>query len=210
MKILTVGDVESKYLWNHFDKKRLKNIDLIISTGDLKSKYLSFLTTMVGAPLFYIPGNHDSGYKLNPPQGCINLDCKIRSFRNLRLLGFGGSMLYNKGVYQYSEKEMKKRTFFIRFKLFPFKKLDILFSHAPSKGICEGKDICHRGFEVFANLIDKYEPKYFIHGHQHLNYSRQKRVLKYKNTVVINSFDHFIFDYQKLYEKYFNSSINFQ
>ena len=51
MKILVVADEESTYLWDYYDEKLFKDIDLIISAGDLKAKYLSFLTTLSGIPV---------------------------------------------------------------------------------------------------------------------------------------------------------------
>ena len=43
MKILAIADVESKYLWDYFEKSKLEGIDLIISCGDLDPHYLSWL-----------------------------------------------------------------------------------------------------------------------------------------------------------------------
>ncbi|WP_127567699.1 hypothetical protein [Paenibacillus xylaniclasticus] len=34
LQILIVSDEESKYIWDHFDRTRLKDIKLIISCGD--------------------------------------------------------------------------------------------------------------------------------------------------------------------------------
>ena len=45
MKILAIADEESKYLWDFFEKEKLEGIDLILSSGDLNPKYLSFLAT---------------------------------------------------------------------------------------------------------------------------------------------------------------------
>ena len=45
MKILVLADVESKYLWDYFEKEKLEGIDLILSAGDLKPQYLSFLAS---------------------------------------------------------------------------------------------------------------------------------------------------------------------
>ena len=59
LRLLVVADKESSYIWDHFDKSRFEGVDLIISCGDLKASYLSFLTTMVAAPLYYVHGNHD-------------------------------------------------------------------------------------------------------------------------------------------------------
>lgn len=41
MKILVVGDVPSKSLWDFYDESKLKGIDLILSSGDLPAEYLS-------------------------------------------------------------------------------------------------------------------------------------------------------------------------
>ena len=69
MKILVLADVESKYLWDYFEKSKLEGIDLIISCGDLKASYLSFLATLSSVPVLYVHGNHDSKYETNPPEG---------------------------------------------------------------------------------------------------------------------------------------------
>ena len=76
MKILLISDEESTYIWDHFDKNRFKCINCMFSCGDLKSSYLSFLVTMVSAPLFYVHGNHDRNYSKQPPEGCENIDGK--------------------------------------------------------------------------------------------------------------------------------------
>ena len=54
MKILTLADVECKALWDYYTPGKLKDYDLILSCGDLKPAYLSFLVTMGKAPLFYV------------------------------------------------------------------------------------------------------------------------------------------------------------
>ena len=50
MKILLVSDEEDQYLWDFYKPGRLKGIDLILSAGDLKAEYLSFLVTMANRP----------------------------------------------------------------------------------------------------------------------------------------------------------------
>ena len=77
MKILVLADVESKYLWDFFEKSKLDGIDLIISCGDLKANYLSFLATFTSAPVLYVHGNHDAKYEIHPPEGCICIDDDI-------------------------------------------------------------------------------------------------------------------------------------
>ena len=72
MKILILSDNEDPYLWDYYTKGRLDEYDLILSAGDLKAEYLSFLVTMAHVPVFYVHGNHDTDYEKNPPEGC---DC---------------------------------------------------------------------------------------------------------------------------------------
>ncbi len=195
MKILMVADKIHKTLYDYFDKERWNDIDLILSAGDLKPKYLSFLVTMVkGAPVLYVRGNHDHDYKINPPLGCENIHGKIIDFQGLTILGLEGSVWYNgKGV-QYREWEM----WWEYTKVWPqilFKKnIDIILTHNPPFGLHDGTGFAHRGFKVFRYLIDKYEPQYFIHGHQHLSYSKQKRKITYKNTQIINAYEYHILE----------------
>ena len=97
MKILAIADVESKYLWDYFEKSKLEGIDLIISCGDLDPRYLSFLATFTSAPVLYVHGNHDDKYERIPPEGCICIDDKIYVHEGVRILGLGGSMRYKPG-----------------------------------------------------------------------------------------------------------------
>ena len=42
-------------------------------------------------------------------------------------------------------------------------------------------------------MIKKYEPKYFVHGHVHMNYGRQfPREYEIGKTKVINAYNHYI------------------
>ena len=43
MKILAISDIESPYFWDYYERKKLADIDLILSAGDLRAEYLSFL-----------------------------------------------------------------------------------------------------------------------------------------------------------------------
>ncbi len=195
MKILILADVESKYLWDYFEKEKLEGIDLILSCGDLKPQYLSFLASFSKVPILYVRGNHDDCYKDNPPDGCICIEDNIYNHNGLRIMGLGGSLRYNKGINQYTQLQMKNRVCHMWLKLKKNKGFDILLTHAPAAGINEGDDHVHKGFEAFAELIDKYHPKYFIHGHVHKNYSMNfVREDKVGDTTVINGYDRYILE----------------
>ena len=192
MKILILSDVESKYLWDFFEKEKLEGIDLILSCGDLKPQYLSFLASFTKAPVLYVRGNHDDCYEINPPDGCICIEDSIYNFNGLRIMGLGGSIKYNNGKNQYTQNQMKKRVKRMWFKLMRNHGFDILLTHAPAAGFHEGDDRAHKGFDVFSELIDKYHPKFFIHGHVHKDYSRNfVRQDQIGDTTVINGYERF-------------------
>lgn len=197
MKILALADEESAYLWDYFEKSKLEGIDLIISCGDLNPKYLSFLATFTNAPVIYVHGNHDKKYKNIPPEGCICIEDEIYVYKGVRILGLGGSMKYNSDECQYTEREMRKRVRKLRWKLFRSKGFDILVTHAPAFGLNDGEDLPHRGFKVFNTLIEKYNPKYFLHGHVHMRYGRKHvRFDTCGDTQVINAFERCVFEYE--------------
>jgi len=193
MRILFISDEENKGYWDYFQKDDFANIDLIISCGDLKAEYLSFLTTMTSIPVLYIRGNHDDKYEHKEPEGCICIEDDIYVYQGVRILGLGGSYRYKKGNNQYTEAEMRKRVKRLGIKLFFNKGFDVLVTHAPVYEVNDGDDLSHRGFEVFGELIEKYQPKCFAHGHVHMNYGRQfPREYKIGETKVINAYNHYI------------------
>lgn len=197
MKILAIADEESKYLWEHYDRTKLKDIDLIISCGDLDPRYLSFLVTMSSAPVLYVHGNHDDKYEQIPPEGCICIEDKIYVHKGIRILGLGGSMRYSSGNHQYTEWQMKQRAAKLRLKLLRRHGFDILVTHAPAYQLNDGRDLPHQGFQVFRTLLEKYRPKYFLHGHVHLSYGRgHKRYDKYRDTHVINAYERCVFEFE--------------
>ena len=124
MRILALADVESKYLWDFFEKSKLEGIDLIISCGDLDPRYLSFLVTLSTVPVLYVHGNHDDKYTRIPPEGCTCIEDQIYVHEGIRILGLGGSMRYKPGTNQYTEKQMRQRVKKLWFQLFRKRGLD--------------------------------------------------------------------------------------
>ena len=51
MRLLLIADEEDPYLWDNYRPGNLKGIDMILSAGDLKSEYLTFIVTMANKPL---------------------------------------------------------------------------------------------------------------------------------------------------------------
>lgn len=193
-KILLLSDEIFPAYYQNYTPGVFDGIDLIISCGDLKASYLTFIADVFRGPVLYVPGNHDEQYLENPPLGCIDIDGRIFVWNGLRILGLGGSSRYKPGPYQYTEKEMKRRIAKLWYQLMRYGGIDILVTHSPAKGLNDGTDPCHTGFECFINLIEKYQPAYFFHGHVHLNYGNYPRCCRYENTVVVNGFQRYILE----------------
>lgn len=194
MKILVVSDIESNYIWDFFDKSNFKDVECVISCGDLKSNYLSFLVTMLAVPVFYVHGNHDKQYLNMPPEGCDCIEDKVVQFRGLRIAGLGGSIEYKGGPFQYTEDKMKKRVKkLIRSSKGP---IDIFVSHSPSFELGDDPSSqCHVGFKCFHNIYDTLKPKYHLYGHNHFTYSsRAKRLLSYNDIQLINGYNYYILE----------------
>lgn len=194
MNILALSDVESDYFWNSYCFANLKGVDLILSCGDLRPEYLSFIATYTRAPVLYVHGNHDDCYRETPPDGCICIEDKIFRYRGLRILGLGGSVRYKHGIHQYSQSEMNWRVRKLWFSLMRNRGFDILLTHAPAFGINDGKDLPHQGFHAFCGLMHRYQPSLMLHGHTHLNYGMTyARKMQYENTQIINAYERYQF-----------------
>ncbi len=187
MKLLLISDEEDKYLWDYYRPGHLSGVDLILSAGDLKAEYLSFLVTMANRPLLYVHGNHDGAYDRNPPEGCDCIDDRLTVVNGLRILGLGGCLRYNSGPYQYTERQMRWRIQKLFFQLKRAGGVDIVLTHAPVRGYGDDDNIAHRGFDAFLPLLDRWEPRYLVHGHIHKRYGpTRERVLQYNHTTIIN------------------------
>lgn len=195
MRILSVSDIIVPELSRDLDPQRFAGIDLILSCGDLPPEYLSFLAGRLNAPLFYVGGNHDIRYQSKPPGGCLDLHGRLVKFSGFKLLGLAGSMWYNGGPNQYTDRQMLNLIRKLRLSIWWQGGIDIVFSHAPPRGIHDAADPCHRGFEAFRGLIEKYRPSYFIHGHIHQHFDDPaERVSVVSGTSVINTFGYHLLE----------------
>ena len=196
MRILTVSDEECPALWDHYAPGKLEGYDLILSAGDLKADYLSFLVTMAHAPLLYVHGNHDEGYSRRPPEGCDCIDDQLVVYRGLRILGLGGCLQYRPDApWQFTERRMAKRIRKLRLALLRAGGVDIIVTHAPPRGLGDEEDLPHRGFVCFQKLLDRYHPLCLVHGHVHLRgYPLPDREITYEGTRIVNASERYVLD----------------
>ncbi len=195
MRILTVSDVVVPEFYPRLDPARLPAIDLVVSCGDLPPEYLRYLRNRLDVPLYYVRGNHDLRYDGERLHGCTDLHGQLHPFRGLNILGLEGSMWYNGGAGQYREQQMKIMVQRLRWRIWRLGGVDIVFTHAPPRGVHDAEDRCHRGFETYRRLIQKYRPRYFIHGHIHrLFRDPSERMTLVGSTMVINTYGYHVLE----------------
>lgn len=196
MKILSVADTVTQKLLEPFGGgPSIDGIELILACGDLPPEYLSALKQRYDTPLLYVLGNHDLRYGESPPAGCVHIDRRIVTVGETKITGFSGSRWYNGNINQYTEKQMSGFIRKMRFSLWRNGGVDLVMTHAPPRFIHDEEDPCHRGFRVFRGFIDKYKPRYFIHGHIHVLFEDEsQRLTKINATSVINSYGYHVLE----------------
>lgn len=203
MKILAVSDKVDERIYSMNLKERFDNIDLILSCGDLPFYYLEYIVTLLQAPLLYVQGNHGPEVELSPSGeekreawGCVNIDNRIVDIQGFLVGGLEGSMRYTaQGKYQYTDLEMQLKAWRMAprlwlNRLFKGRHIDILITHAPPYGIQDGQDLCHTGFKAFLSFMDRYRPRYLLHGHMHLYRTDESRTSHYGSTDIVNVYGH--------------------
>lgn len=221
MKILCIADHVDPLVYSNSIKERFKDVDIILSAGDLPMDYLGFIVSCLNKPLYFVFGNHNLKYlglfnkkfdKTLSNRGLL----KTRTFgsifvgfkiirdkkHDLIIMGLGGSINYNNDNNQYTNREMYIEIFkliprLILNKILYGRYLDILLTHAAPRGINDKDDPCHVGFKSFKWFMRKFSPKYLLHGHIHLYNRNAKKMDSYYKTTIINVYNHYILDFNR-------------
>jgi hypothetical protein len=219
VKILAVADHIDPLVYSGGIKDRFGDVDLILGAGDLPLSYYDFIASTLNRPLIFIFGNHNLRHLgsfrksadpfHNPPHearslgperpGGLYVDRRILEIKGVLIAGLGGSRWYNGGENQFTERQMRWRIFRLIPRLFwnritRGRYLDILLTHAPPMGLNDRADRAHRGFQALIRFIDRYKPKYHIHGHVHLYDRNDSREARHGVTTVVNAYDHVVID----------------
>ena len=216
-KILCISDHVDPLIYSNQLKERFKDVDLVLSAGDLDLPYYGFIVSTLNKPLLFVFGNHNlkrighyrKEYReeslkfmmkddfLAKTYGSIYVGGKVKRIAGLIIAGLGGSMRYNNGMNQFSEYQMfmnilKLIPQMLFHRIFHGRWLDILLTHAPPQGIHDREDLCHRGFKSFLWFMHRFKPRYMIHGHVHLYDLNDIRESTYEETKIVNAYEHTI------------------
>lgn len=117
--------------------------------------------------------------------------------RPLLIAGASGSIRYNNGLNQYTDRQMFLKLLALVPNLL-FNKLrygtylDIFLTHASPRHIHDREDPCHKGFACFNWFIKKFQPSYLVHGHIHLYDMNSPRTTQVGKTAVVNAYSYTI------------------
>lgn len=207
MRILAVADRIAKRLEGPHARDNFGPFDLILAAGDLPYSYLSYLVDVYNTTSLFVAGNHDLplsydeyGSPLIGPKGWAYMDRRLVEIEGFLVAGFSGSINYNPSKpYHYSQTQMWARSLLVAPRLWLAERrrgraLDCLLTHSPAAGLGDGPDFAHQGFRAYRWLIDRYRPRYHIHGHVHLYGAAMPAVRTYHATTLINAYGLHIID----------------
>ncbi|AYJ50798.1 metallophosphoesterase family protein [Rhodococcus sp. P1Y] len=208
VSVLAVSDETIESLWN--PQVRSLGVDLILGAGDLPFDYLEYLTDVLNAPCVFVPGNHDAdltGYSAGRagwmraglpstwpgPVGAINADRRIVTAAGLRIAGLGGSIRYNGGPNQWTQRQQRRRARSLtRTQAWAERArgdrrgIDVLLTHSPPFGVGDGTDPAHVGFECLDDVVRSLQPQILLHGHIH-PHGRTPDDLEMHGSAVVNT-----------------------
>lgn len=198
MKILAISDKVTEVLYSRAILENYGDVDLVISCGDLPFYYLEYIISTLNVPCYFVYGNHDFNTRftingrvsIHPP-GWVNLDGRSLCAAGLLLAGLEGSVRYRPdGVHQYTQSETQRKALrllpsLLLNRLQHGRYLDVLVAHAPPYGIHDGPDYAHIGFKAFLTLMERFRPRYLLHGHKHV-YGTEPTRTTYHETEVVN------------------------
>lgn len=215
MKILCVADTVAPLVYSSHIKERFSDIDLVLGAGDLPVEYLEFIASSLNKPVLFVFGNHNlkqmdhfkkRGFFSSDPlrrlnectesYASVHIDRRSVRYKGLLVAGLGGSIRYNSGDNQFSDRQMFRRILALAPRLLwnrivHGRYLDILLAHSAPLGINDKDDECHRGFGSFLWFIKRFRPRYLIHGHIHLYDQNAVRERSLLDTRIINVYDHY-------------------
>ncbi|WP_119072562.1 metallophosphoesterase family protein [Aggregatilinea lenta] len=192
MKILAVSDVVLPQMQDAvYLERTYQDVSLLVSCGDMAAGYLDFIGSILCLPLMFVRGNHDGSYQPGHPGG-DNLHGRIMTIGEHSFAGLEGSIRYNQGPVQYTDREMFARVLWMLPRLLVSESVrghgvDAFITHSPPQGIHDiPEDRAHRGFKAFHYLMRWARPRYLLHGHVDTWDRRQAIQTVFYRTAVVN------------------------
>ncbi len=236
MRLLCVSDQIDPLVYSSTVKERFNDVDAVFCAGDLSMEYVDFIVDSLSKPTFFVFGNHDlkeykyykkrpiaenpftfQKYEMEHAHGADYVSNKHIRFKKLPIdttkgktplliCGVTGSIKYNNGQAQFTDKQMKKQLLalvpgLLWNKIRYGRYCDIFLTHASPRHIHDKEDPCHKGFDCFNWFIKKFSPSLMIHGHIHLYDLQTTRCTVSGKTTIVNAYSHIVLDFSPNLEK---------
>ena len=183
MKLLAIADVHGSwdvlYLIEEFDG--LYDFDAVLIAGDITNfgpaEFALDFLNKINKPTFAVPGNCDPPDVINAIEKskAVNLHMREYKFRELRLIGLGGTngMGFTLGITFQEE---------LAYEFLSRCKECIFLLHQPPYGILDEVGNRHIGSEGIRKAVPDAKPKIVISGHVH----EARGYLKIDETIFVN------------------------
>jgi len=186
MKILFIADLHfvEYRSWQQFLKIDHDKFDIIVTLGDFDIIFIQSLqNNFKEKRILGVLGNHDCVGDLEY-LNILDLHNKTVEIDKVTIAGIEGCVKYK------YEKDTPIHTQEHIIDLCKtLKPADIIISHNSPNGIHDKPGLAHEGYYGLLDYIDKNNPKYCVHGHQH-----RCRLTKYENTYVVGVYGGIILD----------------
>ena len=175
LRILGLADIHCSYQYSSYIVYEIirHRADLILIAGDIECEDPLEKIIDTGVKVFAVTGNLDDTYiyRIMKDYG-VAIDGMIADYEGYVIAGIGGLSFrtnFEKIINGLNEISSYERL--------------IILSHYPPKGFNDTTYAgVHAGLNQLRDLVEKYSPMLFIHGHIH----EARGVSKYNNTVIVN------------------------
>lgn len=171
---LVVSDDPDPALTHGSNRADLGPLDAIVGCGDLEPDYLCFLADAFGVPLSYVRGNHDKGGRWDESvartapghlaSGRLHL---VSGLPIVALEWPGlrhGDRRRHDGTAWTDAVRVAVRRAIVR--LYRSDRALVVISHAPPRGLGDrAVDRYHVGYAGYRWLLDRANPRLWLHGH---------------------------------------------
>ena len=136
--------------------------DVLVSCGDLPDETILRAADRCHCRcILAVKGNHDSSAPFQGP--IIDLHLRSHAVRGVTFGGFCGAWKYKpKGNHLFEQAEVESA-------LAAFPRVDVFVAHNSPRMVHDRDDEVHIGFVAFNSYIARAQPRWLLHGHQHLN-----------------------------------------
>jgi hypothetical protein len=189
IRILAASDEADATLDHAANRDAFGPLDLIVGCGDLEPDRLAFLADAFrSSPLVYVRGNHDRGGPWAAPDRIPNPSAGVdrRSIRGAGLVllpwpgrAEGSAVRDDRAAWRQVLASLGANL------LWPSKQPWLVVSHVPPRGAGDSpEDPYHAGFAAYRFVLDRLQPRLWLHGHTAMAAVRDPLVEHGPTTVV--------------------------